>query len=54
MDNTERNAVIEAMKNPRSRMDEFGWSRMLYRYRTEAAQAAIREYSDIATGAGMS
>ena len=42
------------MKNPRGRMDEFGWSRTLYRYRTEAAQAAIREYSDIARGAGMS
>lgn len=54
LDNAERDAVIEAMKNPRGRMDEFGWSRTLYRYRTEAAQAAIREYSDIARGAGMS
>ena len=54
LDNTEREKVIEAMKNPRGRMDEFGWSRTLYRYRSEAAQEAIREYDVIAKGAGMS
>jgi aryl-alcohol dehydrogenase-like predicted oxidoreductase len=54
LDNAERDAVIEAMRNPRGRMDEFGWSRTLYRYRTEAARAAIEEYADIAKGAGMS
>eukprot|EP00571_Detonula_confervacea_P010770 CAMPEP_0172297266 /NCGR_PEP_ID=MMETSP1058-20130122/353_1 /TAXON_ID=83371 /ORGANISM="Detonula confervacea, Strain CCMP 353" /LENGTH=498 /DNA_ID=CAMNT_0013006395 /DNA_START=131 /DNA_END=1630 /DNA_ORIENTATION=+ len=54
LDNTEREKVIEAMKNPRGRMDEFGWSRTLYRYRSEAAQEAIREYSKIAKRAGMS
>ena len=54
LDNIEREKVIEAMKNPRGRMDEFGWSRTLYRYRTEAAQSAIREYANIAKGAGMS
>jgi len=54
LDNTERDKVIEAMKNPRGRMDEFGWSRTLYRYRTEAAQEAIKEYAIIAKGAGIS
>lgn len=54
LDNSERDMVIEAMNNPRGRMDEFGWSRTLYRYRTEAAQAAIKEYAAIAKGAGMS
>ena len=54
LDNTERDKVIEAMKNPRGRMDEFGWSRTLYRYRTEAAQEAIQEYAKIAKRAGMS
>lgn len=54
LDNEEREKVIEAMRNPRGRMDEFGWSRTLYRYRTEAAREAIREYDKIARGAGMS
>lgn len=53
LDNTERDKVIEALKNPRGRMDEFGWSRTLYRYRSEAAQEAIREYDRIAKAAGM-
>jgi len=54
LDNTERDKVIEAIENPRGRMDEFGWSRTLYRYRTDAAQEAIKEYAAIAKGAGMS
>ncbi|KAL9187566.1 hypothetical protein ACHAXT_001669 [Thalassiosira profunda] len=54
LDNELREKVIEAMENPRGRMDEFGWSRTLYRYRTDAAQEAIKEYAKIAKGAGMS
>ena len=49
-----RDDVMDAMKNPRGRMDEFGWSRTLYRYRTDAAQEAIRDYAAIAKEAGMS
>ncbi len=53
-DIAERDAAIEATGNPRGRMDEPGWSRTLYRYRTEAARAAIGEYAGIAGRAGMS
>lgn len=49
-----RDDVMKAMKNPRGRMDEFGWSRTLYRYRTDAAQEAIKDYAAIAKEAGMS
>lgn len=38
---------------PRGRMDTRGWGGTLYRYRTDAAQAAIREYHEIATRLGM-
>ena len=54
VDLNEREKVIEQMKNPRGRMDIYGWSTTLYRYRTEAAQEAIREYSKIAKRSGMS
>ena len=54
LDNDERAKIMEALEHPRGRMDEFGWSRTLYRYRTEAAQEAIVEYSKIAKDAGMS
>lgn len=54
LDNDEKAKIMEALENPRGRMDEFGWSRTLYRYRTEAAQEAIVEYSKIAKDAGMS
>ncbi|KAL7490636.1 hypothetical protein ACHAWT_000196 [Skeletonema menzelii] len=54
LDNTDRAKIMEALENPRGRMDELGWSQTLYRYRTEAAQEAIVEYSKIAKDAGMS
>jgi len=44
----------KALRNPRGRMDDFGWSQTLYRYRTEAAQAAIKDYAVIAKEANMS
>lgn len=53
IDNTDRDAVIKALENPRGRHDEFNWGRTLYRYRTDAAQEAIKEYSKIAKSAGM-
>jgi len=47
--------VIEMMKNRSGRMDDFGWSRTLYRYRSYAAlSSAIKEYEVIAKRAGMS
>jgi aryl-alcohol dehydrogenase-like predicted oxidoreductase len=54
LDNDDREKVIEAMENPRGRHDEFGWGRTLYRYRTDAAQDAIRDYNKIAKDAGIS
>jgi aryl-alcohol dehydrogenase-like predicted oxidoreductase len=44
----------QTISNPRGRMDTRGWGGTLYRYRTDAAQSAIREYNDIASRLGMS
>ena len=54
IDNEDRSKGKELLANPRGRMDEFGWGRTLYRYRTDAAQEAIVEYSKIAKSAGIS
>jgi aryl-alcohol dehydrogenase-like predicted oxidoreductase len=43
----------QTISNPRGRMDTRGWGGTLYRYRTDAAQSAIREYNDIASRLGM-
>ena len=43
-----------SLANPRGRMDTRGWGGTLIRYRTEAAQDAIREYSKIAKANKMS
>ena len=43
-----RNQAMVSLQNPRGRMDTRGWGGTLYRYRTEAAQDAIREYQRIA------
>jgi aryl-alcohol dehydrogenase-like predicted oxidoreductase len=43
-----RDRAVESLKNPRGRMDTLGWGRTLYRYRSEAAQEAIRDYQTIA------
>ena len=54
LDNVDREFVIEMIKNPRGRMDDFGWSRTLYRYPSYAALSAIKGYEVIAKRAGMS
>lgn len=43
-----REKAMESLQNPRGRMDTRGWGGTLYRYRTTAAQDAIREYQKIA------
>jgi aryl-alcohol dehydrogenase-like predicted oxidoreductase len=53
VDNTDKAKGIEALENPRGRHDDYSWGRTLYRYRTDAAQDAIKEYSKIAKSAGM-
>ena len=43
-----RDRAMASMKSPRGRMDTRGWGGTLYRYRTDAAQRAIKEYKRIA------
>lgn len=50
----DRDRAIRNMQSPRGRMDTRGWGGTLYRYRTEAAQQAIQEYSKIAKKYKMS
>lgn len=47
-DMANRDRAIASLQKPRGRMDTRGWGGTLYRYRTEAAQAAIRDYKRIA------
>mmetsp|Transcript_17925 Transcript_17925/g.26627 ORF Transcript_17925/g.26627 Transcript_17925/m.26627 type:complete len:511 (+) Transcript_17925:149-1681(+) len=54
LDEKSRESAMSALQNPRGRMDTRGWGGTLYRYRTEAAQSAIREYEKIAVANGMS
>lgn len=42
-----RDRAIESLRSPRGRMDTRGWGGTLYRYRTEAAQSAIKDYNKI-------
>lgn len=49
-----RERAIESLRNPRGRMDTRGWGGTLYRYRSEAAQKAIAEYSKISKKYKMS
>lgn len=45
---TNNERAMTSLQNPRGRMDTKGWGGTLYRYRTDAAQEAIREYQRIA------
>lgn len=49
-----RERAIRSLESPRGRMDTRGWGGTLYRYRTDAAQQAIKEYSSIAEKYKMS
>jgi len=53
-DDTKRERANENLSQPRGRMDTRGWGGTLYRYRTEAAQEAIVQYSKLANLNGMS
>jgi len=44
----------EQLQNPRGRMDDYGWGKTLYRYRSGPADAATRQYAKLAAEAGMS
>jgi len=43
-----RDRAIALLQKPRGRMDSRGWGGTLFRYRTDAAQEAIKEYNRIA------
>lgn len=47
--NPNRERALQSLENPRGRMDTRGWGTTLYRYRTDAAQRAIREYQQLLT-----
>ena len=53
VDDPDRERARQTLQKPRGRMDEIGWGRTLYRYRTDAAQEALREYAKIAKQANM-
>lgn len=54
MDDPDRQRASKSLENPRGRMDTRGWGGTLYRYRTDAARAAIDEYAEIARRNKMS
>lgn len=54
VDDPDRDRARQTLEKPRGRMDSIGWSRTLYRYRTDAAMEAVKDYSKIAQQAGMS
>ena len=54
LDDPNRDRAISNLQKPRGRMDTRGWGGTLYRYRTEAAQDAIKEYSKLAKANQMS
>jgi aryl-alcohol dehydrogenase-like predicted oxidoreductase len=54
LDDMQRDRATQSLEHPRGRMDTRGWGGTLYRYRTDAAQAAIAEYNKIAKANGMS
>lgn len=43
-----RDRAMKSLDKPRGRMDTRGWGGTLFRYRTDAAQEAIRDYNNIA------
>lgn len=52
LDDSNRNRAMSSLEKPRGRMDTRGWGGTLYRYRTEAAQDAIRDYAALAKANG--
>jgi aryl-alcohol dehydrogenase-like predicted oxidoreductase len=48
-----RDRAMTSFNQPRGRMDTRGWGGTLYRYRTDAAVNAIRQYDALARQAGM-
>ena len=53
-DDTNRVRSMASSLKPRGRMDEKGWGRTLYRYRSGPADDATRRYAKLAAAYGMS
>lgn len=53
LDSRDRETAMKLISEPRGRMDNRGWGGTLYRYRTEAAVSAIRDYQQLAKSSGM-
>ena len=53
MDDMDEERARQSLRQPRGRMDTRGWGGTLYRYRSEAARNAIKEYNAIAKANGM-
>ena len=54
VDDADEGRGARNMRSPRGRMDEPGWGRTLYRYRSAPAERATRAYAALAAAAGMS
>ena len=54
VDSRTREEAIEALTNPRGRMDTRGWGSTLYRYRSGPADEATRSYAALAKRYGLS
>lgn len=53
VDQSTKAGAEKYMKNPRGRMDEYGWGRTLYRYRSGPAEQATRAYAELAKKYGL-
>lgn len=54
VDDADNQSARRNMERPRGRMDEQGWGRTLYRYRSGPAEEATRAYAKLASKAGLS
>ncbi|KAL1514925.1 hypothetical protein AB1Y20_004004 [Prymnesium parvum] len=54
VDDADEASARRKMAAPRGRMDEVGWGRTLYRYRSEPAEVATRLYAELAAAYGLS
>ena len=54
VDNPDRASAEVTLGSPRGRMDTVGWGATLYRYRSQPALAAAREYAALAKRFGLS
>ena len=54
VDDPDPGSMRASIEKPRGRMDEYGWGRTLYRYRSGPADDATRRYAKLAKAYGLS